>query len=318
MGGLLLTLTNCASQHDPKEKFYLVATNIKVAYWQTAANGFVRAANQMKVKAEVVGPDTYDPKAEQQEFERVAKLKPSGILISVADENLLKGDIDAAIESGVPVITMDSDSPTSKRVLFIGTNNYEAGLLGGRTAVKQMDGHGRIVILTMPGQHNLDERLHGYRDAFADHKGMEIVRVVDIKGDPRIAFDTTTDIVNKKEKVDGFVCLEALAGKEVAEVLDRNHVTGKTIIAMDTDEGTLNWVQKGAIAATIAQKPFTMSYFGVQMLDHIFHNKLKLDNNWAQDPFSLVPVFIDTGLTLVDKSNVDAFIKARESSKSET
>ncbi len=63
------------------------------------------------------------------------------------------------------------------------------------------------------------------------------------------------------------MCLEALAGKEVADVLDRNKVSGKTVVAMDTDEDTLKWIQKGVIAATIAQKPFTMAYYGVKMLD---------------------------------------------------
>ena len=318
---LLLPLFGCGSSaHDPKEKFYLIATNIKVPYWQSAANGFIRAATQMGVKAEMTGPDTYDPKAEQQELARVAKLKPAGILISPGDAALMKDDIDSAIMSGVPVITIDSDAPGSKRLMFIGTNNYDAGVMGGKTAVKQMNGKGNLIVFTMPGQANLNERLHGYRDALADRPGMKIIEVIDMKGDPRIAFDTTTEIVTKRrDKVDGFLCLEALAGKEVAEVLDRNNVSGKTIIAMDTDEGTLTWIQKGKIAATIAQKPYTMAYFGLQMLDSLTHRKLKtLDGNFSQDPFSPVPTFIDTGATLIDKGNVDVFLKARESAKSES
>ncbi|MDQ2899741.1 MAG: substrate-binding domain-containing protein [Acidobacteriota bacterium] len=318
--GSLLTLFGCAgSSHDPKEKFYLVASNIKVPYWQTAASGLIREATQMGVKAEMVGPDTYDPKAQEAEFSRVAKLKPSGILISVADVALLTPAIDSAISSGVPVITVDSDDPGSKRLMFIGTNNYDAGTMGGKTLVKQMNGKGNLVVFTMPGQANLNERLHGYKDAIADHPGLKIVQTVDIKGDPRIAFDTTTALINKKEKIDGFICLEALAGKEVAEVLDRNNVSGKTIMAFDTDEGTLNWIQKGKIAATIAQKPYTMAYFGLQMLDTFVHHKLKtLDGNYAQDPFSPIPTFIDTGATLIDKDNVGVFLKARESVKSES
>ncbi|MDQ6666466.1 MAG: substrate-binding domain-containing protein [Acidobacteriota bacterium] len=318
--GSLLTLFGCASSpHDPKEKFYLIASNIKVPYWQTAANGFIREATLMGVKAEMVGPDTYDPKAEEAEISRVAKLKPSGILISVADAAMLTPAINSAVSSGVPVITIDSDDPNSKRLMFIGTNNYDAGLMGGKTLVKQMNGKGNLVVLTMPGQANLNERLHGYKDAIADHPGLKIVQTVDIKGDPRIAFDTTTDLIKKNAKIDGFICLEALAGKEVAEVFDRNNVSGKTIMAFDTDEGTLNWIQKGKIAATIAQKPYTMAFFGLQMLDTFVHRKLKtLDGNYAQDPFSPIPTFIDTGATLIDKGNVDVFLKARESVKSES
>jgi ABC-type sugar transport system substrate-binding protein len=47
-------------------------------------------------------------------------------------------------------------------------------------------------------------------------------------------------------------------------------MTGKvTIMAMDTDQRTLNWIQQGLIAATIAQKPYTMAYFGAKVLDDL-------------------------------------------------
>jgi ribose transport system substrate-binding protein len=319
LGAMLFLLAGCGgSQHNPQEKYYLLSANIKIPYWEAAANGLMRAARQMQVQAELVGPDTYDALAQQQELRRLTGLqqKPAGILISPADAHLMKADIDAAIAAGIPVITLDSDSPSSKRILFIGTNNYEAGVMGGRVLAKQLQGKGNIVVFTMPGQANLAERLNGYKFALSEHPGFKI-DVVDIRGDPRVAFDTTNEIVEKRrDKVDGFVCLEAQAGKEVAEVLDRAKVTGKTVVAMDTDEGTLNWIQKGVIAATIAQKPYTMAYYGLQMLDQLYHQKLpSLDVNWAQDPFSTLPAFVDTGATLVTKDNVGDFIKAREASK---
>ncbi len=321
-GTVLVILAGCAgSPHDALEKYYLLSANVKIPYWQTAANGLARAAAQLQVKAEVVGPDTYDPQAEQQELRRLIGLqqKPSGILVSPADPALMKPDIDAAIAAGIPVITVDSDAPASKRLLFIGTNNYQAGVMGGKIAAKQLQGKGNVVVFTMPGQTNLAERLNGYKFALSEHPGIKIVDVVDIKGDPRIAFDTTNEIVEKRrDKVDGFVCLEALGGKEVAEVLDRNKVS-KVVIAMDADEGTLNWIQKGVIAATIAQKPFTMAYYGLKMLDELQHRKPpSLDVNWAQDPFSPLPTFVDTGATLVTKENVGDFLKARDAAVAES
>src|SRR5579872_1163508 len=237
MRRLLLFIVGCvligcgSSQHEPQEKYYLVCANVKIPYWQTAGNGLVRAASELHVPAEVVGPDTYDPAAEQQELHRIVALqqKPAGILVSPADPALMKPDIDAAIAAGIPVLTVDADSPESRRLVFIGTNNYQAGIMGGRVAAKQLQGKGNVVVFTMPGQSNLAERLNGYKFAFSEHPGIKIVELVDIKGDPRIAFDTTNEIVEKRrDKVDGFVCLEALAGKEVAEVLDRNKVTNKT------------------------------------------------------------------------------------------
>jgi len=314
----LLPVLSCSSPaHAVDEHYYLVATNTKLPYWQAAKDGFLKVAGQYRVKAEMVGPDTYDAQAELSEFQRVAKLeKTSGILISAADASIMKDAIDRAIAAGVPVITIDSDVPTSKRVMFVGTNNYAAGQLGGRELVSRTNGKGNFVVFTMPGQLNLSERLKGYRDAFADHPGMKIVDTVDIKGDPRVAFDTANDLMTKKKNdIDGFICLEASAGQEVADVLNRDGIKDKIVIAMDTNDETLNWVKKGAIAATIAQKPFTMAYFGMEMLDAIHHHKPQsLDHDWAQDAFSIYPTFVDTGATLVNSSNVDNFRQAQQES----
>ncbi|MFI5070398.1 MAG: substrate-binding domain-containing protein [Terriglobales bacterium] len=313
-GVFLVSLLGCTVRHGGDEKYYLVSSNTKVSYWQAAAAGFTQAATKMKVPAEFVGPETYDPKAQQLEFERVAKLNPSGILVSPANPELMKPDIDAAIAAGIPVITIDTDSPGSKRLFFIGTNNYQVGVMGGKIALKAMHGKGNIVVFTMPGQSNLDDRLRGYRDTFSANPQMKIVQIVDVKGEPTIAFDSTSQIIGKeKDKVDGFVCLEALSCKEVANVLDRYKVTGKTVIAMDTDPETLEWIQKGVILATIAQKPYTMSYVGLTMLDDLHHNKpTSLQQNWETDPSSPIPVFVDTGTALIDKSNVEAFIAGQK------
>ncbi len=320
LGAIALATVGCAGKtgHKSNEKYYLICANVKLPYWQAAASGLYRAAKDLDVTAEAKGPDTYDAQAEQAAFQAAVAKNPAGLLVSAADPNLMKADIDAAIAKGIPVITIDSDTPDSKRLVFIGTNNRQAGLMGARRAVKELNGRGNVVVYTMPGQANLEERLHGYKDVFGENPGIKIVDTVDMKGDPRVAFDRTSDILDKgKLKPDAFVCLEAISCKEVADVLDRKKISGKVIVAMDTDQGTMDWIKKGMIAATIAQKPFTMAYYGLKMLGDLALNKpATLDRNWAQDAQSPLPGFIDTGATLIDKTNVDAFITARDSANS--
>lgn len=315
LGLLVLPLLNCGgSQHSPDEKYYLIATNVKLPYWQEAAAGLGKAAAQLRVPAEMIGPDSYDVKAQHDQFQEVLKKKPTGILVSAGDPNLIKGDIDAAIAQGIPVITIDSDVPASNRLLFIGTDNYKAGLMGARLAAQQLKFRGSVIIYTMPGQKNLSERLRAYKDIFDTYPQIKISEVVDIKGDPTVAFDKTMDLMEKNGKVDAFVCLEAIACPEVAEVLNRKHVTGKVVVAMDTDQRTLEGIQKGLISATIGQKPFTMAFYGMKMLDDLHHNPLSsLSRDWSQDSFAPIPTFVDTGATLIDTSNIDKFIQARNS-----
>jgi ribose transport system substrate-binding protein len=312
---LLLLLLSCGSAHDSGELYVLISANLQVPYWQTAEAGFAAAAAQMNVRSEVDGPQSFDPKAERDAVDQAVQKKVSGILLDVTDAALLKDSIDRAIAAGIPVITIDSDAPASKRLFFIGTNNYQAGLVGGQRLAHELGVKGNVVVFTMPDQPNLQDRLTGYKAALARTPEIKITRVVDIQGDPRIAFDTTTQIIRKeRDKVDAFVCLEALSGKEVASVLNSFHVTGKVVIAMDTDQETLDWVRKGVIAATIAQKPYTMAFVGLQMLDTLHHQKLAtLDKDWSKDSLAPIPDFVDTGSALIDKSNVEAFMQAGKS-----
>jgi ribose transport system substrate-binding protein len=304
---------SCGSVHTSDEYFVLVSTNLQLPYWKTAGNGFANAAVLYKgVRSDFVGPQTYDPKAERDALDEAVQKKATGILISVADPAVLKDSINKAVAAGIPVITVDSDAPSSKRLFFIGTNNYQAGFTGGQRLVKELKGKGNVVVFTMPDQQNLQDRLRGYKDALAKNPEIKITRVVDIQGDPRIAFDTTTQIVGKeRDKVDGFVCLEAQSGKEVASVLNSYHVSGKAVIAMDADQETLDWIEKGVIAATISQKPYTMAFVGMQMLDDLYHHKpSSLDKDWSIDNYAPIPSFVDTGSDLIDKSNVESFVQA--------
>jgi len=306
---LTVALAACGSRHDSDENYYLVGANIKLPYWDTAGAGFSTAASQLRVRAAFVGPDTYDPKAEKQAFDELIPKKPAGILVSPADPEVMKDSIDRAIAAGIPVITVDSDAPGSKRLFFIGTNNHQAGFTGGKRLAQELKGKGNVVVFTMPEQANLAERLQGYRDALDTSPQVKIVRVVDIKGDPRIAFDTTTEILGKqRDQVDAFVCLEAQCGQEVGTVLNNYSIRNKVVIAMDTDASTLDWVQKGVIKATIGQKPFTMTMVGLHMLDDYYHNKIpNMDSDWTHDSFAPVPAFVDTGSVLIDKNNVESF-----------
>jgi ribose transport system substrate-binding protein len=309
---LFVITLSCGSAHDSDEYFVMVSANLQVPYWKAASAGFTNAATQMKVRADISGPPTFDPKAERDALDQAVQKKATGILVDVTDAALLRDGIDKAIAAGIPIIALDSDDPASKRLFFIGTNNYQSGFTGGQRLAQELKNKGNVVVFTMPDQPNLQDRLRGYRDALAKTPDIKITRVVDIQGDPRIAFDTTTQIVGKeRDKVDAFVCLEAQSGKEVAGVLESYHVTGKAVIAMDTDPETLEGIKKGVIAATIAQKPYTMAFVGMQMLDNLYHHKpSSLSTDWAKDSYSPIPSFVDTGSALIDKSNVDSFVEA--------
>ena len=317
--GLGLAFLCGCERHSTKETFYLVSVNSALPYWQTAAAGFSHAAAQYKVTAKVVGPDGYDPQAELAALQQAVAAKPAGILISVADAAVLQPGIDAAVQAGIPVITIDSDAASSHRLFFIGTNNAAAGGLAGRHVAEKLKGKGNIIVFTLVGQPNTEERLKGFKDAI-EGKQISIAEVIDVKGDAKaaVAFDRAQELLNQTgpKKIDGFVCFDSASGKMVSDAIKRANALDRLLVAFDVNQDTLDGIKAGTIEATIAQKPYTMGFFGLKSLDEVFHNAPQhLDKDWGADSFSPYPVFVDTGTSLVDKNNVDFYLASAASQK---
>ena len=309
---LLLTLTSCAPlPHDPKETYVLITANVNVPYWQAAISGLNRAASEMKVRAEIDGPEAYDPQAEYDAFRKAVQRKPSGILLWAVDANLMTPGINAAIAQGIPVITINADAPSSNRLFFIGTDNYNAGGLAGRLAIGLLNGKGNVAIFNTPAPGPAKDRLQGFQDAIAKQGGMKVAQVIDVKGEPAIAFDAAKHFIDAKTGISAFVCFSATAGPEVGEVVNRENLNGKLhVIAMDADPRTLELIRKRAISTTIAQRPFTMAYVGVKLLDDVHHHPPNpLNGNWAHNAWSPIPAFVDSGMFVIDQNNVDAALR---------
>jgi len=304
--------TGCQTPyHQPDERYVLVTANVNLPYWQEALAGLTDVGKNEGVKVDFVGPTTFSPQEELTAFQQTVAQHPSGILVSVTDPKLFKDPIDHAIMQGIPVICIDSDAPDSNRVLFIGTDNFRAGQDSGKRMATLLGGQGHVVIITLVGQSNSEERVRGVNEALKKYPGVQIVQTIDDKGDSRVAFDAISALVQKKEKIDGIICLEATGGTGAADALHQLDMTGKIkIVAFDKDPQTLDAIDRKWITATVVQKPYVMAFYGVRFLDDLHHNVVHEFRDWATAPTAPLPTFVDTGTAVVDSTNLAAFQKA--------
>ena len=297
--------------HQPEEKYILVAANVGLPYWQEAQAGLNDIGKTAGVKVDLVGPTSFSPTEELDAFKQAVASKPSGILVSVTDPKAFKEAIDSAVMSGIPVITLDADAPDSRRVLFIGTDNFRAGQESGKRMADLLGGQGRIIVIGLGGQLNTEERARGVEESLKKYPGIKVVQTIDGKGDPRVTFDAISALLQKKEKFDGIIALEATSGGGAADALHRLDMTEKIkIVAFDKDPQTLEGIERKWITATVVQKPYVMAFYGVRFLDDLHHNAVHEFKDWATAPAAPLPTFVDTGTAIVDIGNLAAFRKA--------
>jgi len=306
---MLLAASSCQkAYHEETEKYIFVASNINLPYWQEAKAGFNDAVAAMHVKSDFTGPESYDPNQELAFFQAAVASHPSGILLQATRPDLFNKAIDNAVAQGIPVVTVDSDAPDSRRLLFLGTDNVRAGSEGGKHLAQLLHGEGNVVVIYIPGQLNQEERMQGAMQALGGYPKIKVTQKLDDKGDPRVANDLIGGLLAKNEKIDGILCLEASGAPGAAEVLHRLGMEGKiTIVGFDANPETLDHIEDGWITGTIAQKPYTMAYYGVRFLDDLHHNIVHEFKDWRTAPASPLPTRVDTGTAWIDKSNAAAF-----------
>jgi len=302
-------LASCAKPyHEENERYVFVSTNINLPYWKQQEAGFEDAAKALGVKGELVGPETYDPLGEITLFRKVLDQNPTGICLSAAKPELFQAEIERAVAAGIPIICVDADVPNSKRILYVGTDNLNAGRESLQRMAALLPSGGKIVVLTIPGQRNMDDRLAGAVDALKNFPALKLTKILDDKGNVGTANDILSDLIQKKEKIDGILCLEATGGSGAADALHRLDLEGKIpIVAFDADPQTLDWIDRGVITATITQKPYVMSYYGLKFLDDMHHNAVHQFKDWRTSLAAPMPTFVDTGTIIVDKNNLQLY-----------
>ncbi|WP_026486584.1 substrate-binding domain-containing protein [Caldanaerobius polysaccharolyticus] len=292
------------------EKYVMVTFVSGIEYWKGAYKGMQDAANNLGVTAQYTGANEYDINQEVTVLEQVIAQKPSGILVTAINPDALKEPIDKAIKEGIPVVTFDADSPKSSRYSYLGTSNYDAGVVAARTLAKLVGGKGEVGVITIPGQLNHEERTAGFKDTIAkEFPNMKVVSVQDGKSDQVASAQAMGSMMQAHPNLVGVFTTEASTGVGAATAVKEANKVGKVhIVSFDTDKGTLDNIKEGVIDATIAQGTWNMGYWGMMFLYNIKHNLVHpVGGNWQQAKVAPLPASVDTGVNVVTKDNVNYF-----------
>jgi ribose transport system substrate-binding protein len=255
------------------------------------------------VKVEMIGPaQASDVSAQVQILESLMTRHVNGIAISPNDPDGVTATINRAIESGIPVITFDSDAPQSKRLCYVGTDNYTAGRTAGREMLRLIGKKGKYAILTGSlGALNLNERIKGLRDELAEQSaGLEEVNLLSCEETTDRAMDQIEELTRANPDLNAWFmagCWATVTTKG-ALMSALNNRTDIVIIAFDTVREELLLVQDGIVHALIGQRPKEMGSTCVEILaDMVLHNKAPEKTTF------------DTGVDLVTRENVAAFLE---------
>ena len=276
-------------------------TNNASQFWKIAEAGLKKFEKEAKVQVDMKMPPNGTPEDQNQILQNLASQGYDAIAVSViAPKDQLRVLNEVADKTNL--ITFDSDADKSKRLLYIGTNNFAAGQALGERIVQLLPNGGKIAVFVgMLSTDNASQRLGGIAAAIKDHK-IEIVDRREDNTDRSKARSNVEDIINSHPDLNLVVGLWNYNGPAIAAAIEGLGKQGKIKAAVfDEDDATLDAIKSGTIDATVVQKPFQFGYLSAKWM-----YDLATKNAEAKHALPSNGV-IDTGVTVIDKSNVETF-----------
>ena len=304
------TVAATETESSKMDQLYIEVSALgNLDYFYDHKMGMKMVGEELGVRTEYVGPAEYDMNAMIAAFEQAIAKKPNGIVV-VGFEPSLDSIVNKAIDQGIPVVTVDADLPTSKRLAFVGTGNFGAGVVGGNKMVDLIGGKGKVAIMLKPGQSNLEERVKGYKSVFAQYPDVELVQEVDTQSDPIVAAQAASALIQKYPDLAGIACVEAAGGSGAATAVREAGLVGKVkIIAMDRGNEVLEAIEEGVISASVAQQTALMPYYAVQILYNLNNSHVAITTDNKAAGVLGIPSMVDTGAIIVDKNNYKYFMR---------
>ena len=259
-----------------------------------------KAEKDLGIQAVVMRPLKTEVGEQQRFIEDILVQGFDGMAIAPISPDPMTPLLDRVAEK-MPVVCHDGDAAKSKRKVYVGTNNVEAGHAAG--AVGDQGAQGRR---HHQGQGRDLRRPH--RDAERDRPQAGRRRDAGQAGRGSRScpsFWTTPTASKAKKNVEDALArypdlvmtigLWSYNGPCMLDAVRASTREKKPIIvAFDEEEETLRGVQDGLISATIVQRPFQFGYQSMKALKDIRDGKTP-------------PATIDTGITTVSKDNLAAF-----------
>ena len=292
-------------------------TNGVDPFWNTAAAGVKAAAKELDVDAEVHMPakGIVDQK---RIVESLLAGGVDGIAISPIDA---KNQVDLINEAcaATKVITHDSDAPDSKRLCFVGMDNYKAGRAAGKLVKEAIPNGGKIMLFVgRLEQLNAQQRRQGIIDELLDRPEQSLSKMnfdppgKALAGSRYTVLDTRTDNfdysraqANAEDAITSTPDLACMVGlfaynpPMCLQALKSAKKNGQIkLVAFDEQNATLQGVIDGDIHGTVSQQPY---YYGF--------NSVKILAGLARGDQSVLPKdgFLEVPIVQVRKDNVEKF-----------
>jgi simple sugar transport system substrate-binding protein len=233
-------------------------------FWSVAQNGVNDAGEDMGVSVEYQAYQSYDMVEMSNIINAAVASEPDGLVVTIPDADALGDSIRAAVDAGIPVISMNSGSDVFADLgvlLHVGQTEYEAGLIAGQEF--KAEGVGSAICINQEvGNAALDARCQGFEDGL----GVEVDVIPVVLSDPT-GTQETVNAALQANPVEGILTLGPTGAEPTLAALEESGQLGTIKFAtFDMSPNVLEAIDRGDMLFAIDQAQYLQGYLPIVLL----------------------------------------------------
>jgi simple sugar transport system substrate-binding protein len=191
--------------------------------------------------------------------------EPDGLVVSIPDADALGPSIEAAVDAGIPVISMNSGSDVFADLgvlVHVGQTEFEAGLIAGQRFAEE-GVQNAVCINQEVGNVALDLRCEGFFEGLGSQG--EVIPV-DL-ADPTGAQEVVAGVLQSTSNLDGILTLGPTGAEPTLAALDEAGMLGEVSFAtFDLSPRVLEEIDAGNMLFAIDQAQYLQGYLPIVFL----------------------------------------------------
>jgi simple sugar transport system substrate-binding protein len=270
-------------------------------FWSVAANGVNAAGADMGVTVEYQAPGTFDMIEMSQIIEAAVASQPDGLVVSIPDAEALGDSIRAAVDAGIPVVSMNSGSDQFAELgvlVHVGQTEFEAGLLAGER-MAEAGVTNALCVNQEVGNAGLDARCDGFTEGLG---GTVEVLPVDL-ADPAGVQATVEGALSADTELNGILALGPTGALPTLAAV-QNAGVELELATFDLAPEVLQALIDGDMSFAIDQAQYLQGYLPIVLLTQYLET--------GAIPLGSVDRVILTGPQIVTAETAEAVIAASE------
>ena len=237
------------------------------SWWNTIKNSVKQAGEDYGVQVDYRNPANGDLADMARLVEQAAAQNVDGVIVTIADYNVLQGAIKKLTDKKIPVITINSGTTEQSEklgaIMHVGQPEYEAGKGAGMRA-KTAGVKSFLCVNHYATNPASFDRCRGFAEAIgADFKKSTI----DSGDDPTTIESKVSAYLRQNPETQAVLALGPTSAHPTLKALDKAGKTGKIWFAtFDLSDEIGKGIKSGAVQFGIDQQPYLQGYIPVAVM----------------------------------------------------